>query len=284
MNANQKIALSALVYFAFLIGFETAQQHYYINRFELAGQNEVSYFQLFQNHLLRWVVWGLFSIPFARYVRQNPMRELTLKGVLNYVLGIGLSLLATLLVISLLNLQADQSPLSSFGDYFLFFVFQKAGFFVSASLGLAVLLHLQQNLRLLDAKVVELSDLKTRYQTLYQNFKERQQEDDTPLIQIKIGNKVKNILLSEVIWVQADDYCVKVHTADKAYHLRKSMKAMEKELSARGFIRVHRKSIVNKAQIDTLKFAQDPHVVLKNGWSIPMAASRVSEIRAKLKA
>ena len=60
------------------------------------------------------------------------------------------------------------------------------------------------------------------------------------------------------------------------------MKAMELELNNRGFIRVHRNSIVNKEAIDTIIFTQKPHLKLKNGQSIPIANSRIAKVKARL--
>jgi len=33
-----------------------------------------------------------------------------------------------------------------------------------------------------------------------------------PQITVKIGNRVKTILIQEISWIQADDYCVPIHT------------------------------------------------------------------------
>lgn len=283
MKTSHKLYIATILYFIGLLLFETAQQHYYITSFDLRDGGAVFFFDLLRNHAILWLVWIIFVIPLFFYVKRHSIRKLSLSIVLQYGWRIAATLLLTLLCISLVKLWQNGQNIATFWEYLSFYTFQKAALFVNAYLGLLVFINLHQSLQLLDAKVVELSDLSTRYENLYQDFTQQQLDDQTPLMQIKIGNKVKNILLSEVIWVQSDDYCVKIHTQKKAYNIRKSMKAMEQELGARGFIRVHRNSIVNKAAIDIFSFSPKPHVRLKNGQQLQIAASRIPKIKASLK-
>ncbi len=111
----------------------------------------------------------------------------------------------------------------------------------------------------------------------------RKKDDHTPIIQIRVGNKVKNILVSDIIWVQSDDYCVKVHTANGSYSLRKSMKRMEQELTSKGFVRLHRSVIVNRNEVDTLVYSPDPKVTLKNGQTLPIALSRMPKVKEEFR-
>ncbi|GAB5551123.1 MAG: hypothetical protein Sapg2KO_07140 [Saprospiraceae bacterium] len=283
MKTNHKLYIAITFYFIALILFETAQQQYYLTSFDLLGNREVSFFDLLQNHVTLWLVWTVFTLPLLVYVKKHPIQKLSLSSILQYGSRIAGTLLITLIAISCIKLWVNGQPLATFGEYLSFYTFQKAALFFTAYLGLVVFMNLHNNLQLLDLKVVALSDLSVRYKNLYDDLSQKKMGDQTPLVQIKIGNKVKNILLSEVIWVQSDDYCVKIHTKDKAYNLRKSMKAMEQELVPRGFIRVHRNSIVNKVAIDTLTFTQKPHVRLKNGQSLQIATSRIPKIKASLK-
>ena len=103
------------------------------------------------------------------------------------------------------------------------------------------------------------------------------------LIHVKIGNKLKAIPLADISWIQSEDYCVRIHTKlEKSYLLRKSMKAMERELAPKGFIRVHRNSIVNIAEVDSFIFQADPQVKLKKGEAIKIANSRIPQIKELL--
>lgn len=286
MKAYRKVFIIAFIYFALLNLFEAAQQYYYIVNFDLADTTEISFWGLLKNHAIRWVIWGIFAIPLTYFTIKNPIQKQSLNSrlLLKYSVYILLFLFATLSLISLFQLLASGDGLSGFWESFAFFAFQKSALFVNAYLGLIALVHLYLNYQELDLKVIELSDLKEQYQSLYTSLKEKTYQDSTPIIQIKIGNKVKAIPLSEIIWIQSDDYCVKVHTRKgKAYTLRKSMKAMEQELSAKGFIRIHRNSIVNREEIESCTFVNDPQIHLKNGVNLSIASSRVSKVRAMFK-
>lgn len=287
MNSSLKLLTLAFVYFVFLNLFEAAQQYYYINNFNLAGAEEVSFLVLLKNHGMRWLVWAVFALPFGVVVLKNPITQQNLGSlvlIIKYSLFVGSTLLITLVSISILQLWTGGDNFSAFTEYFLFYVFQKSALFVNAYLGLIVIIHLYRNYQILDLKIIELSDLKEQYQKLYQSFKEKTYQDATPLIQIKIGNKIKAIPLSEITWIQSDDYCVKIHTKDqKAYNLRKSMKAMEQELATKGFVRIHRNSIVNREAIESFSFSNEPKVGLKNGMILTIASSRIPKVRAMLK-
>ncbi|MEO9511764.1 MAG: LytTR family DNA-binding domain-containing protein [Flavobacteriaceae bacterium] len=279
MKVNLKISIAALVYFTLLIAFEAGQQYYYMTRFDLIGDQEVSLIGLIKFHVIRWFIWGILATPLSLYIIKHPTLHFTLAHVTRYFFMVFLTLLLTLLAISIFHLWYYGNSISGFSEVFFFFIYQKTALFVNAYLGLIILITLFNNMKLLDATIIELSDLKGEYQDL----SKKALEDSTPLIQIRIGKKLKNVLLSEVIWVQSDDYCVRIHTKQGSYHLRKSMKSMEQELSYWGFIRIHRNSIVNKLEIDTIDFSHEPQVKLKNGRSLVMAQSRVPRIKAFLK-
>ncbi|MCI4668822.1 MAG: LytTR family transcriptional regulator [Bacteroidia bacterium] len=274
----QLIYLAALIYFAALISFEAAQQYYYLSNFNLAGKDEVTLLGLIKIHSIRWFIWSLLAIPLGRYVYRNPAKQLQPRLLLRYGIALFTTLFITLLLISLVDLWIAKQAIEHFSEFLAFFTYQKSALFVNAYLGLFILINLYQSNKLLESKLLELSDLKSDYKSVYDELKSRI-KDDTPLIQIKIGNKIKNLLLSEVIWVQADDYCVKIHTANRSYNLRKSMKLLEKELEPKGFIRLHRNAIVNKDEVDSLVYAPDPHAKLKNGQKLPIASGRISKVK-----
>ena len=275
--------LVAILYFAGLISFEAAQQYYYITSFELPGKDEVTILGLIRTHAIRWVIWSIAAIPLAWLVFRQPIKPLSPRVLLWYTISILITLLVTVWTISGIEIFISRLGYEQFWEFLEFFMYQKAALFVNGYIGLIVLIHLHLNVRLLDSKMIELVDLKTEYKSVYDELSNRIQDDRAPLIQIKVGNKVKNILLSEIIWVQADDYCVKVHTKRGSFNLRKSMKLLEQELAPRGFVRLHRNSIVNEEEIDTLTYSPEPQVTLKNGQILSIAMSRVSQVKKQFK-
>jgi DNA-binding LytR/AlgR family response regulator len=60
------------------------------------------------------------------------------------------------------------------------------------------------------------------------------------------------------------------------------MKAMEQALPGKKFIRIHRKCIVNLIDVDEFLFSGTPEVVLTGGMKLPVAVSRVGQIKKHL--
>ena len=268
-----------MAYFLLLITFEAGQQYYYVTRFDLSGNQEVSILELLKFHVIRWVIWGVLAIPLTLYIVRRPFRNFSIPLFARYFIMVLCSLLVTIAAISIFNLWYYDTGFSEFYEVFLFFAYQKSALFVNAYLGLIVVIALMNNLKLLDAKIIALSDLKEEYQDLHN----KAHGDTTPIMQIRIGKKLKNVLFSDIIWIQSDDYCVRVHSKQGSYHLRKSMKSMEEELTHWGFVRIHRNCIVNKNEIDTIVFSEAPKVIVKDGSSFSIAHSRIPKIKAYLK-
>lgn len=277
------IYIATLIYFVGLVSFEAAQQHYYITSFDLAGKDEVTIIGLMSRHSIRWAIWVVLALPLARFVFRHPARQLDSRLLASYGMGLALTLLATLLVISGVELWSNELSADYFGELLAYFTYQKAALFFNAYLGLIILISLYQRTKLLDSKMVELTDLKIEFKSRYDELSNQIRDDHAPLIQIKVGNKVKNILLADILWVQSDDYCVKVHAKSGSYNLRKSMKLMEQELEPWGFIRLHRNTLVNRDEVDTLVYAPEPGVTLKNGQTLPIALGRVSKVKEHFK-
>jgi len=62
---------------------------------------------------------------------------------------------------------------------------------------------------------------------------------------IKSDGKIYFLPLNEIVWVQAYDYYIRIHTKSKFYLVRDSMKKMEAILPSEKFIRIHKSSIIN---------------------------------------
>ncbi len=287
IKPKHKLILAGVVFFMLINIFEALQQQYYINRYNLAPTETISYLALLRNHLLRWTVWSLIAIPLIIFVRKHRITDesFSISILLKYAILTGILLTATLVLISIVQLLVSNDSWSSFPEYLLFFTFQKAAWFFTAYIGLIMLLHVFANLSDLNKKTYELATLRKRYNSLYLELNSRREEEGTNLINVKIGNKVKLLPLSEIEWIQSDDYCVKIHTSDgRHYHLRQTMNELEHKLSAKGFLRVHRTSIVNIRKVEYFRFHKQPQVRLKRGHTLKIAAGRIPKIRAYIDA
>jgi two-component system LytT family response regulator len=93
---------------------------------------------------------------------------------------------------------------------------------------------------------------------------------------IRAGGRVTFIKTSDVDWIAADDYYIKLHVSDKSHLLRISMNELEEKLDPRRFLRIHRSTIINFDRVKELH--QNPNgeyvVVLKNGTELKLSRSR----------
>jgi two-component system LytT family response regulator len=103
-------------------------------------------------------------------------------------------------------------------------------------------------------------------------------------IVVKTGTKVKIIPVHDVIYLEADDDYVSVHTAEGSFLKNKTMSFFEKVLDVRQFVRVHRSYIVAIDQITRIDpYEKDSHIaILKSGAKIPVSKSGYVKLKQVL--
>ncbi|MCJ8208758.1 LytTR family transcriptional regulator DNA-binding domain-containing protein [Mucilaginibacter sp. RS28] len=103
-------------------------------------------------------------------------------------------------------------------------------------------------------------------------------------IVVKTGTKVKIIPVNDVIFLEADDDYVNIHTAEGAYLKNKTMSFFEKMLDPRQFVRVHRSFIVSIDQITRIDpYEKDSHVaILKSGDRVPVSKTGYVKLKQVL--
>ncbi|MEL7060852.1 MAG: LytTR family DNA-binding domain-containing protein [Acidobacteriota bacterium] len=79
--------------------------------------------------------------------------------------------------------------------------------------------------------------------------------------------------VSDVEWIEADDYCVRVHASGAVHVLRRSLKWFGERLDPRRFVRVHRSALVNLAHLREIQHrGADDHVaILTSGAEVPLS-------------
>ncbi|HPH92850.1 MAG TPA: response regulator, partial [Ferruginibacter sp.] len=89
-------------------------------------------------------------------------------------------------------------------------------------------------------------------------------------IVVKNGNKIKIIPVNEVLYLEAADDYVKVHTADGYFLKSKTMAHFENVLDTAVFCRCHRSYLVNTQYITRIEpYEKDGHLaILKNGAKV----------------
>lgn len=100
-------------------------------------------------------------------------------------------------------------------------------------------------------------------------------------IVIKDGSKIKIIPAQDILYLEAADDYVKVHTKDGYFLKNKTMAHFEKALDTTQFARTHRSYIINLSQITRIDpYEKDGHVaILRNGTKVPVSRSGYSKLK-----
>ncbi|HEY4652760.1 MAG TPA: response regulator [Pontibacter sp.] len=111
----------------------------------------------------------------------------------------------------------------------------------------------------------------------------KQPEERTRIV-VKAGNDIRIIPVQEVLYLEAYDDYVKIHTKDGLFLKKKTMGYYEQTLDPAQFVRVHRSFIVPIAQITRIEPSEkDSHVaLLKNGVRLPLSKSGYTKLRTVL--
>ncbi len=284
MNKNISFLLIGCSILLAIIVFESFQQYYYITTYNLAGDRVINVWELMWGHSYRWLVWAITALFLFRYLEQTaaqPMDGLKLGLIASMILTL---IFIDTILISLLNLHLNHHPitLQKLSESVTFFVFQKGPIFMIAYFCLTLFTRYYYKTKDLVLRIESLESIRKTNTELYQKLK-RSNEEDTSIITVKVGKKVRFIPVNDISWISSDNYCVKIFTKDQRKHtLRSSMKKMEGILPADIFIRVHRTAIVNTEEIKEVFFTKNPYLKLKDGTEVDIALSRVPNFRKRV--
>ena len=100
-------------------------------------------------------------------------------------------------------------------------------------------------------------------------------------IVVKSGSSIIVIPVDEILYLEAADDFVKIHTRKGNWLKNKTMAHFEKQLDAGRFIRVHRSFIVNISEITRLDpYEKDSHILLlKSGEKIPVSKTGMAKLK-----
>jgi two-component system LytT family response regulator len=114
-------------------------------------------------------------------------------------------------------------------------------------------------------------DLERRLLQLVQDLKPVQQKLERFVI--KAGGRVFFVRADEIDWIEAAGNYVKLHVGPEAHLFRETMNALESQLDADTFFRVHRSHIVNIERVRELQpwFNGEYVVFLKDGTRLTLS-------------
>lgn len=277
-SQRQHIIVVILV-FVIAILFEAFQQLFYIKRFNLG--NNVQFIEILKSQSYKWIVWVLLSFFLIKFSRAKAYQEENKKAnYISYALVIFSLVFLSIIIISIIQLIINNDAFSFtlfFKEYVTFFTFQKAPIYTLGYIAIAIIMHFYFINEQLQVKVGELFELKQTNTELYEKLRENN-DDKTSVLNIKIGNKRKIIPIKNITWIEADDYCVKVHTNEFSYTMRSTLKALENKLGS-NFLRIHRKAIVNMEMAKELNLSNSPKLILLNNLEIPVSKSNLKVVK-----
>lgn len=96
---------------------------------------------------------------------------------------------------------------------------------------------------------------------------------------LKMAGQDVKLLLSDILYFEADSNYLKVYTKDTMYRFRSTMAAVENALLSDGFLRVHKGFLVN---VDAVKMFKRDELELWNGVLIPIGKSYAEVTKKKL--
>lgn len=263
---DRRSSLFFIILLLILIGFDAFQQKYYLDTFDLSNE-PVSLESLLISHMIRWLTWVVVTTPIVFWM----WKRFSIDNYVELYKLAGVALVSVVLSVALISAISIFRQDLVFADYwtefFEFFFYQKGLVYLMAfSVTVFWIKNQAQSIKI-DAQWHEISDLKKTSDQLNEALHDK---DPVPHLNIKTKNIIKPIPIENIIWIQADDYCVKVHAKNQSFYLRKSMKFLEKELGHLGFIRVHRGALLNINFLDHVNF-EEATVKLKDQSELPIS-------------
>ena len=84
------------------------------------------------------------------------------------------------------------------------------------------------------------------------------------------------VRVSDIEWIEAADYNVRIHTAAQTYTTRETLSGLAEQLDPRRFVRVHRSTIVNLDHVREIQpyFHGAYILVLQDGTELRLSRAR----------
>jgi two-component system LytT family response regulator len=98
------------------------------------------------------------------------------------------------------------------------------------------------------------------------------------------GESLQLLDAASIHWLQADDNYVQVHTATRAYLIRRTLNDLMLQLGEQRFARIHKSTAVNLAEITALAplFKGDYEVQLRSGATLRLSRRYRQELFARM--
>lgn len=109
----------------------------------------------------------------------------------------------------------------------------------------------------------------------------QKQPDEDLRIVVKDGSEIKIIPTDTLLYIEAYDDYVKIHTKEKYFVKKKTMTYYEKTLNSKDFLRIHRSYIININELTRIESYEKNsyRATLKNNAKIPISRNSYSGLK-----
>ncbi len=87
---------------------------------------------------------------------------------------------------------------------------------------------------------------------------------------------------SDVVWIEAEDYYVRIHSTRGRHLVRTALATIEARLNPRDFLRVHRGAIVSVQNVVEVRDAGGMTLVLTDGAEVPVSRAKRAAVESSL--
>jgi two-component system LytT family response regulator len=97
---------------------------------------------------------------------------------------------------------------------------------------------------------------------------------------VRDGTRTIVIPNDEIVWIEAEDYCARIHLRGRTLLVRTSLRALGDSLEREGFVRVHRSTIANVACIREIEplASGDQRLTLSDGTVLKVSRTHRAEV------
>jgi two-component system, LytTR family, response regulator len=90
---------------------------------------------------------------------------------------------------------------------------------------------------------------------------------------VRDGGRTFVIPHDDIVWIEAEDYCARIHTRSRTILVRDSLRALADSLEPNGFVRAHRSAIINAAHVRQIEplTSGDQRVTLSDGTVVKVS-------------
>jgi two-component system LytT family response regulator len=99
---------------------------------------------------------------------------------------------------------------------------------------------------------------------------------------IKQGSRTVVLASADMRWIEAEDYCVMIHSTGGNYLIRASLASLEQQLDPRSFVRVHRAAIVNLDHVRDTTDRDGLSLLLTDGTSVGVSRARRAQVESRI--